>query len=736
MKIFTNVHTRKIIITILILLLLFTFTTPNYVRASVAEVGGTLISPVKQLLAAISDALLYAAQFVVIDDTKYISFYVIPKYDGGPDVDAWDDWGDDKTVFPGYLVLTPEAIFGNKISILNPDFINPIDTTDKMDGTKYKSSLESLRTVIANWYIGLRNLALVGLLSVLVYVGIRIILSSTAGEKAKYKQMIQYWLTSLVLLFVLQYIMSFTFLITKQLTNILLGQCGESSLVPLDLSGDGTYNFDDEGFTIDDGGGETTAYGTFLTNHYGASASAALYTNPNINKIANLSQYARLYSNLVGIKGITYLIIYIALIGYTVFFFIVYTARVIKMAFLTIIAPLITLTYAIDKISDGQSQAFNMWLKEFIYNALIQPFHLLIYTILIGMAVELANKNPIYSIVALAFILPAEKMMKKMFGFDKAPSAGAFSGAAAGSMVSSALSKAGNKSGGGKSGSEGGKDGDTGKSGQKPTRTINDTLGAYGEGGNGDENDEGNNPKGDKKSRQALQDADNEKLGQENSEKSGPENPDEKSNEDLIKEHEEQALEARQQAKEAELGDDSEAAIAHNAEARQHEEEAKKLRKQQQKEELGEQPETQQKKQPEKLTAKKGHGIKAKLATARANNRRGIAAVAGSAKRGIQNKVGFVPGAGKWKNFKNIGGKAAISGARGAARLGLKTAIGGATALAAFSAAAISGDPKAALGAGLLGARTGSKIGGKLADKSKSKLESVSDTFNRGKLRH
>ena len=58
------------------------------------------------------------------------------------------------------------------------------------------------------------------------------------------------------------------------------------------------------------------------------------------------------------------------------------------------IAPLITLTYPLDKIKDKKSQAFDMWLKEFIFNALIQPLHLLLYIVLLGSATELAIDNP------------------------------------------------------------------------------------------------------------------------------------------------------------------------------------------------------------------------------------------------------------------------------------------------------------------------------------------------------
>ncbi len=66
------------------------------------------------------------------------------------------------------------------------------------------------------------------------------------------------------------------------------------------------------------------------------------------------------------------------------------------MAFLTIIAPLVAITYPIDKINDGKAQAFDMWLKEYIFNLLIQPLHLLLYIILINSAMTFASKNIFY----------------------------------------------------------------------------------------------------------------------------------------------------------------------------------------------------------------------------------------------------------------------------------------------------------------------------------------------------
>ena len=59
-------------------------------------------------------------------------------------------------------------------------------------------------------------------------------------------------------------------------------------------------------------------------------------------------------------------IMYASIVILTITFTFQYLKRVIFMAFYTLIAPLITLTYPLDKIKDGQAQAFSMWIKEYI----------------------------------------------------------------------------------------------------------------------------------------------------------------------------------------------------------------------------------------------------------------------------------------------------------------------------------------------------------------------------------
>ena len=154
-----------------------------------------------------------------------------------------------------------------------------------------------------------------------------------------------------------------------------------------------------------------------------------------------------------------YAILYIILVLETCIFFYTYLKRVFKLAFYTMIAPLIAFMYPIDKLGDGKAQAFNTWFKEYMFNVLVQPLHLLLYTVFIYAASELVRENIIYAIGAYGYMIAAEKFFKKIFGFDKAP--GGTPGLAGPGMahaVGHGLEKLGGfgppKMGGGKGGSD------------------------------------------------------------------------------------------------------------------------------------------------------------------------------------------------------------------------------------------------------------------------------------------
>lgn len=315
------------------------------------------------------------------------------------------------------ILYSPENIFANKIPALDVNFINP----HKYEGVEYDETKEETKTsekkssetpaekiapTIASWYKGFRNIAIVGLMSVLVYLGIRILLGSTAPEKAKYKQRLVDWVVALCLVFVIHIIMSGILMVTEKITN-LFSQESSDVIVAVAENPEAVKSAAD------------------LENHKIADSYGFR---------TNLTGYVRFMaqSDEFGDAAI-YTILYLALIIYTVMFTFTYFKRFLYMAFFTMIAPLVALTYPLDKVRDGNAQAFNLWFKEYTMNAIIQPVHLILYTILVSSAMSLAIENPIYAIVAIAFLLPAEKFIKKMFGLDRAESTsalGAFAGGA------------------------------------------------------------------------------------------------------------------------------------------------------------------------------------------------------------------------------------------------------------------------------------------------------------------
>ncbi len=82
-----------------------------------------------------------------------------------------------------------------------------------------------------------------------------------------------------------------------------------------------------------------------------------------------------------------------------------------------------------------------MWFKEYAFNIIIQPVHLLIYTVLVGSATALAKESMVYAIVAIYFIVPAENLIRKFFGFDKSGTLSAAGSFAGGAIFSSVIGK-------------------------------------------------------------------------------------------------------------------------------------------------------------------------------------------------------------------------------------------------------------------------------------------------------
>lgn len=267
-------------------------------------------------------------------------------------------------------VLTPFDILYNKVPILDINFFE-IGIEDNI--------VNQMRTGVATWYYVMRILASGILLVILIYVGIRMAISTIAADKARYKKMLVDWVCSLALIFVIQYIIIFTLNINNTLVNAM-------------------------SLTVD-----------------------SKQISETFDEIQKMS------SKIVSLDAIGATVIFCMLVWQTIGLLIAYFNRMLKIAFLIIISPLITLTYSIDKMGDGKAQALGKWLKEFAFTVLIQPFHCIIYMCLIDAAFKMLVDNmakggsanardalatALVAILCVKFVKEAEKIVRKIFAFQ------------------------------------------------------------------------------------------------------------------------------------------------------------------------------------------------------------------------------------------------------------------------------------------------------------------------------
>lgn len=448
---------KQKIIKILIVIILFQSLIPNMSQA--ADWGGVLFTPIQNLFVALGDVgsgvlnlivnqgdmqsvitidtdaktwkdyleMFFRGSTIVLNPIGNGIYFAKKAYTFGQKHFTKEDFVTEIEL--PVMLITPDKIFSNEVPLLDVNIINPQDKN---------SASYILQSTIAKWYLVLRNIAIVAFLSMLVYVGIRIVISSTAGDKAKYKQLLKDWLVGLCLLFMMHYGMSFALTLNEKFVEFLASE-NQSIVIQNDeldfskftdvLAGDG---YDDLLATVK----------TFNVDEDGN------YVSDELSWHTDFTGYVRFLaqSNIKSATGATrmgYTVMYDVAVIYTWIFFIKYLKRLLYMTFLTLISPMVAMLYPLDKMNDGSAQTFNTWSKEYIFNLLIQPMHLILYTVLISSAMDLMVKYPVYALVVYGFMLQGEKFIKKMFGFDKASiGASAAGGAFAGAMVMSGLDKA------------------------------------------------------------------------------------------------------------------------------------------------------------------------------------------------------------------------------------------------------------------------------------------------------
>ena len=257
----------------------------------------------------------------------------------------------------------------NRIPLLNINYFDTSDTYEVGDLTvKANQSNIKIKEGVASVYYLCRIIALALGLLVLIYIGIRMATSVVGTDQAKYKKMFMSWVESILIIFLMPYIMSLV---------INIGQLITGSFYNIRVSLMGTDKLPFE-YTV---------------------------RNLAFNSILNTS----------GLMLTFYSILYWVLLFTEIKFFWTYTKRLLIVGFLIMISPLVTITYSIDKAGDGKAQAFSTWMKEFMLNVLIQPLHAIIYLVFLLTANEIAERAPLVAIALLMAMGQAERMVKTIF---------------------------------------------------------------------------------------------------------------------------------------------------------------------------------------------------------------------------------------------------------------------------------------------------------------------------------
>ena len=317
------------------------------------------------------------------------------------------------------IYITPETILKNQIKLFDVNYFQTFEETEESTD-KTVSLSNTLRNVVSQVYTTIRDVALVAMLIVIIYVAIRMLIALTPKEKSRYKESAINCVIGLVLIILMHFIMSGSVTLLEMITNSVIFtdqtyDIDESEILNFLESNPDAYNKAISGVSLEIVGDELydaveeniDSYPGMQLGTDEESGENAVYV-----KASNFTEQARYMAQKVyeldaddntveTWEHIGWAFVYIMLVILTLAFIVMYAKRALYMAALTMFAPIVGVMYPINRANGGRSHALNLWFKEYIGNLIIQPFHLLLYTIFIGSAMAFAIHNPIYVIIAI-----------------------------------------------------------------------------------------------------------------------------------------------------------------------------------------------------------------------------------------------------------------------------------------------------------------------------------------------
>ena len=268
--------------------------------------------------------------------------------------------------------ITLEKIVYNQVPILDVDVFNGNQAGGETIASG--SFVMIIRNLVATLYMALRNVALIGMLIALIYLGIRLVTATIGEQKAEYRKKLTSWTVAFIIVFVMHYFLIGVMKINEITVNI----CSN------------------------------------LGKNLVSAVSGGEYFDLSL-AMRDLT-YDMAFS-----KSALAMVLYFVMIFYMLKFLVIYFKRLFITSILIIIGPLLAIKNAIDKIRFNKSSSMSTWMKEYIFSVGTQTIHALMYTIFIGMTYKLMATSDsmriaicILSCMFFRFMTTAEKLTRKM----------------------------------------------------------------------------------------------------------------------------------------------------------------------------------------------------------------------------------------------------------------------------------------------------------------------------------
>ncbi len=296
----------------------------------------------------------------------------------------------------GEVVTTGRLVY-NKVDRVSVDYWNITPGTTTVRGMMAK--------VVTPWYNFFRQIATIVYMMTLLIIGIKIMFSSTADQKAKFKETLTSWVVGVAILTMFPYVMKYVVTINNTMVQSIHDYASSSDAT---CANPKILNITTkEAFKMF---GKSAFVENMLSeNPAGGSKIDAASIRDSMMRVRLYAQYK---------KKVILTAVYFIMIGQMIVILFMYYKRAFMIAFLITLFPLVAMTYVLDKMGDKKAQSFEIWFKEFVVNVIVQLFHAVVYAVVVGLGVEKYMTDDgswLFMIISILFLFEGEKILRGIF---------------------------------------------------------------------------------------------------------------------------------------------------------------------------------------------------------------------------------------------------------------------------------------------------------------------------------